>query len=53
MPGFLPEDLNTTASCSGSNEGEILYALVPDPAGVHGALITPPPSSSTPPRARP
>ncbi len=33
-PGtFLPRDLFASASCPGSNEGEILYMLMPDPTG--------------------
>lgn len=30
---FQPRDLFTSASCGGSNEGEILYLYVPDPTG--------------------
>lgn len=30
---YAPRDLFSAASCSGSNEGEIIYLLVPDPTG--------------------
>lgn len=30
---FQPRDLFASASCPGSNEGEILYLMVPDPTG--------------------
>lgn len=31
---FLPRDMFSSASCPASNEGEILYMMVPDPTGV-------------------
>ncbi len=31
---FQPRDLFTAATCGGSNEGEYLYTMVPDPTGV-------------------
>jgi hypothetical protein len=33
---FYSRDLFSTASCAGSNEGEMFYMLAPDPTGVHG-----------------
>ncbi|TDR48467.1 hypothetical protein DFR29_10187 [Tahibacter aquaticus] len=34
LPGlFQPRDLFSSASCAGSNQGEIIYMLVPDPTG--------------------
>jgi len=33
---FYSRDLNTTASCAGSNQGELFYMLAPDPTGAHG-----------------
>lgn len=33
---FFARDLFSTASCPGSNEGEMFYMLAPDPTGAHG-----------------
>ncbi len=33
---FRTRDLYTTTTCAGSNQGEMLYMLAPDPAGAHG-----------------
>jgi len=33
---FYSRDLLTTASCAGSNQGEMFYMLAPDPTGAHG-----------------
>jgi hypothetical protein len=33
---FYSRDLFGTASCAGSNQGEMFYMLAPDPAGSHG-----------------
>jgi hypothetical protein len=33
---FYSRDLYNTASCAGSNQGEMFYMLAPDPAGAHG-----------------
>jgi len=33
---FRSRDLLSTTSCPGSNQGEMLYMLAPDPAGTHG-----------------
>jgi hypothetical protein len=33
---FYSRDLFSTASCAGSNQGEMFYMLAPDPTGAHG-----------------
>jgi hypothetical protein len=33
---FYSRDLYSTASCAGSNQGEMFYMLAPDPTGAHG-----------------